>query len=95
MAIIDFDKAIQLMPDYSEAFNNRGRLHAIKGNYDLAINDYNVAIAINNTNAQAYYNRGIAFLSINKINEAIPDLQNACNLRYKIACTFLQALQNR
>ena len=49
----DYDEAIQLWPDYAEAFNNRGNAYSAKGDYDRAIRDYDQAIRLNPDNALA------------------------------------------
>ena len=41
---IDFNMAIQLKPNLAEAYYNRGITYGFKGDYDLAIEDYNRAI---------------------------------------------------
>ena len=57
-AIADFDKAIQLKPDYADAYDNRGVAYGSKGDYDRAIADYDKAIQLKPDYADAYYNRG-------------------------------------
>ena len=44
MALEDYTKAIQLKPDYHEAYNNRGLLYEAMGQQDKALADYNKAI---------------------------------------------------
>jgi tetratricopeptide (TPR) repeat protein len=39
-AIADFDKAIQLQPDFADAYFNRGLAYYYKGEYDCAIADF-------------------------------------------------------
>ena len=41
-----------------EAYNNSGRAHARQGNYELAIEDFGKAIALNPNSIAAYYYRG-------------------------------------
>src|SRR5262249_13540429 len=43
-ALEDFSRAIELKPDYAEAYNNRGRAHAHLGEYSQAIEDFSQAI---------------------------------------------------
>jgi lipoprotein NlpI len=45
-AVADFDQAIELRPDYAEAFNDRGIVHSTKGNHGRAIEDYDEAIKL-------------------------------------------------
>jgi Flp pilus assembly protein TadD len=56
-AFADFNKAIELDPNYAEAYNNRGVAWDHKGDYDKAIADFNKAIELDPNNAEAYKNR--------------------------------------
>ena len=50
--------AIEQKPDWCWPYNNRGLAYDDKGDYDLAIADYNRVINIDPNDAEAYYNRG-------------------------------------
>lgn len=56
-----YDKAIQLNPQDSTAYNNRGAVHEKMDNLEQAIRDYSTAITLDPLNATAYMNRGIAY----------------------------------
>ena len=60
-AIVDYTKAIELNPDYAEAYNNRGVAYHLKKEYDSAIIDFSKAIELNPDYAIAYNNRGRAY----------------------------------
>ena len=45
-AITDYNKAIELNPEYARAYYNRGNAYAEKGEHDKATADYNKAIEI-------------------------------------------------
>ncbi len=60
LAILDFDQAIRIKQDDSEALNNRGIAYANNGDYDSAIADFTKSILLNPRNALALYARGIA-----------------------------------
>lgn len=45
-ALEDFDKAIALQPDYVEALTRRGQLYAEMGKEDLALADFDKAVAV-------------------------------------------------
>jgi len=47
MAISDFSKALELNPEYTVAYNNRGLAWADKGNYNRAVSDFNNYLRIN------------------------------------------------
>ena len=46
------NKAIEIQPDYVNAYNNRGVVYAKKGDYNRAIEDYDKAIEIQPDDAQ-------------------------------------------
>ncbi len=56
-AIKDYDKAIELNPQYAKAYNNRGKAKAKLGRNEEAIKDYDKAIELNPQLAEAYNNR--------------------------------------
>ena len=59
-AIADFDRAIEMDPDYALAYLNRGNAKSFKGDQEAAIIDFDRAIDLDPGNSEAYYNRGIA-----------------------------------
>ena len=60
-AIEDLNKAIQISPQLTVAYYNRGTVYSDKGLYDKAIKDYTKVIEINPKYAEAYYDRGLAY----------------------------------
>lgn len=79
-AIEDYTQALQIKPNYAEAYFQRGKTRYNLGDTQGAIEDFNQAIKINPNYAEAYGNRGIALsANVNKIS-AIEDLLKAANL---------------
>lgn len=81
LAIADYSQAIQLNPNYVEAFDNRGQTYYDKAQYDLAIADYNQAIRIKPDFADAYTNRGVAYVGEGQLDLAIADYNTAIRLQ--------------
>ena len=50
-AIKDYNKAIQIDPNYEPAYNNRGNAYKEKGKYDEAKKDYKKACLLGNKTA--------------------------------------------
>jgi tetratricopeptide (TPR) repeat protein len=59
-AIADLDRAIQLRPQWDEAYNERGLLHMAAKDLYRAVADYTMAIEINPKSVKAYVVRGHA-----------------------------------
>jgi hypothetical protein len=80
-AIADYSKAIELKPDYFEAFNRRGQAKLSKGDVDGAIADYTKAIELKPDDARAYSLRGMAKSSRKDMDGAIADYTKAIELK--------------
>jgi tetratricopeptide (TPR) repeat protein len=76
----DYNRAIQLNPQFARAFNNRGNAHRAQREFDLAIADYTAAIRIDPAYANAYNNRGIAYRAKGDAVSAAADFAQARRL---------------
>jgi len=95
-AISDFKKALEIDP------NNPRYLvtyidHEIayfedKGQYDQAVSDYSKALGINPNDAEAYFNRGIAYYNKKEYEKSWEDVNMAQALGYTIPPEFLDDL---
>jgi tetratricopeptide (TPR) repeat protein len=82
-AVIEFNKAIKLNPNFAEAYDRRGMVYVKLIKYRKAIKDFNKAIELNLQFAEAYNHLGIALycnrefdlaiISYNKAIEIAPD----------------------
>lgn len=73
-AINSFTTALQLKPDWVEAYLNRGQAYAQKDDYDQALSDFNAVLRINPEDVRALLHRGEVFLSQNQVEKAIEDI---------------------
>lgn len=80
-AIADYNKAIELKPDYSNVYFGRAVAYATKGDYDRAITDYDQVIRLQPDNADAYYNRGFVYYDKGDYDHAIADYSQAIQLK--------------
>ena len=76
-----YDRALALVPDFTEARNNRGRILFGLDRADDAIENFTVAIRINPSDAEAWYQRGRKLFDIGRNDEAATDLAQALLLR--------------
>jgi tetratricopeptide (TPR) repeat protein len=79
-AIADYNKAIEINPEYGNAYNNRGNIKAKQADYKGAIKDYNKAIELNSQFVEAYCNRGIARENLGDHSKALEDFDRAIEL---------------
>ncbi|MGZ3592372.1 MAG: tetratricopeptide repeat protein [Syntrophales bacterium] len=90
-AISDYDRAIEINPNYVKAYINRGNTYINLGNYKQAISDYDRAIEINPNYAFVYYNRSLCYANLGNQKQAIEDLKTAARLGYKGAQDLLRS----
>ena len=76
----DYDKAIELAPDFVAALINRAANKDEAEEYDDAIDDYNKAIELDTQNAMAYFNRGNTKYNLNDNKGACEDWTKAKDL---------------
>ena len=79
-AIAYYDKAIELNPDFADAYFKRGCVNAELMNYCLAIPDFDKAIELNPDFADAYFHRGCAKGSLEQIADALADFNTVIHL---------------
>ena len=83
----DYDKAIELNPQYALAYVSRAGVHFVKGAYDDAIADYSRAIEVKPDYAKAYALRALSYMEQRNIAPALRDFDRAIELKpdYTIA----------
>jgi FkbM family methyltransferase len=80
-AIDSYKRAINIKPDYAEAYSNKGVALTKKGDLEAAIDSYKQAINIKPDHAEAYSNMGAALEKQDKLEEAIDLYKSAlCQL---------------
>lgn len=97
-ALADCFKAIELEPNWPEAYYNLGLLYGEKGEAGLAISAYEKAIEFKPSYTEAFFNRGLIYLGMayngtgaGDYAKAIGDLAKAIALKVDYA----EAYQNR
>lgn len=94
--IDDYTHAIELDPQYAEAYNARGESYRIRGWYeqsvediDRAMADFNRAIELNPQYAEAFVNRGLIYQQQKKYGQAIDEFNYAIKLKPDLDYAYL------
>jgi tetratricopeptide (TPR) repeat protein len=107
LAIKDFDKALEMKVDYSDAYYNRGLAYYWLGKeaqdagktatalplYYKAISDDSLAIKYSPDLACAYFNRSGNYYTIGKFKPALEDALKAKELGYEVDSLYVKALK--
>ncbi|MCI0341898.1 MAG: tetratricopeptide repeat protein [Planctomycetales bacterium] len=79
-ALADFDAAIRLVPDHTEARNGRGNLRAVREDFGGALEDYDVAIRSAPDSFRPLHNRARLHSDRGDLRAALADLDEAVQL---------------
>ena len=93
-AVEDLAEAIELNPDYADAYANRGAVYLLAGDFDHAIEDLTKAVELNPNDAIAYNNRGMVWLYLREWENAKSDLTTAKNIGLNIINVFHNNYEN-
>ncbi len=91
-AIVDFDKAIELSPQYRLAYISRGIAKGEIKDKDGALYDFHRAIELPPKNGDAYFSRGVYYYQNGNIMNAKSDFQKAVELGSILAAGFIKDL---
>ncbi len=87
-AIGDFNRAIDLAPNFAPAYQNRGNAWYARGNFGQALADYDKAIALEPEEPSPYVNRAAVKRDLGYNEGALADYQKAISLRGNNANSF-------
>ncbi len=79
-AVLDFNRAVQLKPDYVKAYYNLGLCYQQKGQYDLATRELTRAIQLDPECQRCYIERALVYKNKGDRGHAIDDLSQAIRL---------------
>jgi len=94
MIMRDYDKTIELAPDFAFAWFNRANLLSVQKDFKAAIQNYSHAIAIDNEFAEAYFNRGLTYIFMGETQKGISDLSKAGELGIYQSYNYLKRMRD-
>jgi len=87
-AIVEYNAAIEINPQFTKAYNARGLARERTGDYDSAIADYTQAIKIDPNYVVAYSNRGLARAGKGDHDGAVADFNKAIEVNPQSAYAY-------
>lgn len=79
-AIAKLTRAIELKPEYANAYFNRGELHFELQQFESALADYSAAVRLNEQDPQYFNSRGHCRFMLEAYEEALTDYRQAAQL---------------
>ena len=89
-AIKSYEKALELKPDFADAYIGIGNVYLESLNMETAIDNYKKALDIDPRHVIAYFNLGVAYGYNGQIDEAIASCKKAIELNPR----FIEAYSN-
>jgi len=95
-AMTDYAKAIEVMPDYFDAYMKRGILgYRILKRYEESLADLEKAVALDPGSALAFLHLGVIKCHLLRFEEALPDLDRSIELDPNDERAFLNRGKNK
>lgn len=88
LSTTDFQKSLELVPTYVDAYTNLGWMNVQMGNLDKAMEYANKALEIDPKFPQAFYNRGDIYFKKGQPREAIAEYSKAIEINPKYSHAF-------
>lgn len=77
LAIVEFQKAIEIAPGYADAHYNLGAVYQNKDLLEKAISEYRYVLDLAPSSVDAYFNLGVIYTQLNFFEEAVLAFQEA------------------
>jgi len=90
----DYQKCINISPDFPFAWYNRAYIYCKLGRYDEAVGNYNKAIELQPDFAEAFFNRGLTKIYLDDVEGGANDLSKAGELGIEEAYNIIKRYCN-
>jgi Flp pilus assembly protein TadD len=77
LALADYNRALEIRPDFAIVYINRGNVRQKMGEYEKALQDYNMAIELKPHSDMAYNNRGFHKMLMGDLEGSESDIRAA------------------
>ncbi len=94
MVLRDYDKVIELAPQFVYAYYNRANVRCAQKDFKAALADYNEAIRLRPDFSDAYFNRGLVYVFLGETQKGIADLSKAGELGIVSAYNVIKRLSD-
>ncbi len=91
-AIVDFERALKLKPDYLNTIVGLGAMYQNLGEYESAIKQYKRALAIDPNHSGTHNNLAISYYTVRQYKLAIEHADKAKALGFNVQQAFLDEL---
>ena len=95
MALADLSKSIELNPNVSESFKNRGLVYEMRQEYPRALVDYDIAFQLNPSNRKLLINRSKIHYLLKDYQKALDDILWAERAGLEVDNDYIRMLQVR
>lgn len=92
LVLRDYTQAIEIDPQFAQAYFNRGNIYFFQKNYRSALSDYDKAIQTDPYFGDAYFNRGLVLALTGETQRGIADLSKAGELGVISAYNLIKRL---
>ncbi|KAF9107816.1 TOM (translocase of outer membrane) complex component [Mortierella sp. AM989] len=89
-ALVDFDRAIELDPNYVQTYIKRGSIFMEQGDATKTFNEFETAISIDAEDPNIYYHRGQVFFITGEYESAAKDYIKSIELEPKFVFSHIQ-----
>ena len=83
-AIEEYQKALELNPNYAQAHTNLGTVYLGKEDYQQAIAHFNKVMELNYYDTKAHYNLGLAYLYQGELDKAQKEVEFLKSIRSEL-----------
>jgi tetratricopeptide (TPR) repeat protein len=94
-ALADLSRSIELNPNVSESFKNRGLVYEMRQEYERALVDYDIAFQLNPANRKLLINRSKIYYLLKDYQKALDDILWAERAGLEIDNDYVKMLQVR